>query len=58
MAGAGIASLSVLLDPACVVIGGGVIDAGEILLKPTVKHLNARCLLLESTHTLNLLLHS
>ena len=33
--GAGIASLSVVLDPACVVIGGGVIDAGEILLKPT-----------------------
>lgn len=33
--GAGIASLSVLLDPACVVIGGGVIDAGEILLRPT-----------------------
>lgn len=33
--GAGIASLSVLLDPACVVIGGGVIDAGEILLTPT-----------------------
>lgn len=33
--GAGIASLSVVLDPACVVIGGGVIDAGEILLGPT-----------------------
>ena len=33
--GAGIASLAVLLDPACVVIGGRVIDAGEILLKPT-----------------------
>jgi glucokinase len=33
--GAGIASLSVLLDPECVVIGGGVIDAGEILLAPT-----------------------
>ena len=33
--GAGIASLAVLLDPACVVVGGGVIDAGEILLKPT-----------------------
>jgi glucokinase len=33
--GAGIASLSVVLDPACVVIGGGVIDAGEILLAPT-----------------------
>ena len=33
--GAGIASLSVILDPECVVIGGGVIDAGEILLKPT-----------------------
>ena len=33
--GAGIATVSVILDPACVVIGGGVIDAGEILLKPT-----------------------
>jgi glucokinase len=33
--GAGIASLTVLLDPSCVVIGGGVIDAGEILLGPT-----------------------
>lgn len=33
--GAGIASLSVALDPACVIIGGGVIDAGEILLEPT-----------------------
>lgn len=33
--GAGIASLSMVLDPACVIIGGGVIDAGEILLEPT-----------------------
>ena len=33
--GAGIASLCAILDPACVVIGGGVIDAGEILLAPT-----------------------
>jgi glucokinase len=33
--GAGIASLSVVLDPACVIIGGGVVDAGEILLEPT-----------------------
>ena len=33
--GAGIATLAVILDPAYVVIGGGVIDAGEILLKPT-----------------------
>lgn len=32
--GAGIASLSVILDPECVVISGGVIDAGEILLAP------------------------
>ena len=32
--GAGIASLSVILDPECVVIGGGVIDAGDILLTP------------------------
>lgn len=33
--GAGIASLSMVLDPGCVIIGGGVIDAGEILLEPT-----------------------
>ena len=33
--GAGIASLVVLLDPGCVIIGGGVIEAGEILLTPT-----------------------
>lgn len=33
--GAGIASLSAILDPACVIIGGGVIEAGEILLAPT-----------------------
>ena len=33
--GAGIATLTVLLDPSCVVIGGGVIEAGEILLAPT-----------------------
>jgi glucokinase len=33
--GAGIASLSAVLDPEAVVIGGGVVDAGEILLAPT-----------------------
>jgi glucokinase len=38
--GAGIASLSVVLDPQCVVIGGGVIDAGDILLTPTRDALN------------------
>lgn len=32
--GVGVASLSVVLDPEIVVIGGGVIDAGELLLKP------------------------
>jgi glucokinase len=37
--GAGIATLSAVLDPACVVIGGGVIEAGEILLAPTRKAL-------------------
>jgi glucokinase len=31
---AGIASLSVVLDPECIVVGGGVIDAGDILLDP------------------------
>jgi glucokinase len=33
--GAGIASLCAILDPAIVVIGGGVVDAGAILLEPT-----------------------
>ena len=38
--GAGIASLSVILDPETVVIGGGVVDAGDILLAPTREALN------------------
>ena len=33
--GAGIASLCAVIDPSCIVIGGGVIDAGEIFLGPT-----------------------
>jgi len=33
--GAGIASICIIVDPACVIIGGGVIDAGELLMKPT-----------------------
>lgn len=33
--GAGIASLCAIVDPACVVIGGGVIDAGDLLMAPT-----------------------
>ncbi len=33
--GAGIASICMIVDPACVVIGGGVIDAGDLLMKPT-----------------------
>lgn len=32
--GAGIATLAMLFDPSIVVIGGGVIDAGELLLEP------------------------
>jgi len=32
--GAGIATLSMLFDPSIVVIGGGVADAGELLLEP------------------------
>jgi glucokinase len=35
--GAGIASLAVLLDPSCVVIGGGVSAAGDLLLAPMRK---------------------
>ncbi|CAB4529662.1 unannotated protein [freshwater metagenome] len=38
--GAGIATLSAILDPAVVVIGGGVIEAGEILLAPAREALN------------------
>lgn len=37
--GAGIATLSVLLDPEVVVIGGGVVEAGELLMSPTQKAL-------------------
>ncbi|HUW78548.1 MAG TPA: ROK family glucokinase [Candidatus Nanopelagicaceae bacterium] len=33
--GAGIATLSVVLDPERVIIGGGVIEAGDLLLTPT-----------------------
>ena len=33
--GAGIASICIIVDPACVVIGGGVIDAGDLLMIPT-----------------------
>ena len=33
--GAGLASLCAVIDPSCIVIGGGVIDAGEIFLGPT-----------------------
>ena len=33
--GAGIASLCAVIDPSCVVLGGGVIDSGELFLGPT-----------------------
>lgn len=33
--GAGIASLCAVIDPSCVVLGGDVIDAGELFLGPT-----------------------
>ncbi|CAB4533939.1 unannotated protein [freshwater metagenome] len=33
--GAGIASLCAVIDPSCIVLGGGVIDAGELFLAPT-----------------------
>jgi len=32
--GAGIVSLAIVLDPEAVIIGGGVVDAGDILLNP------------------------
>ncbi len=35
--GAGIATLAMLFDPAIVVIGGGVVDAGELLFEPARK---------------------
>ena len=38
--GAGIASIAVIVDPACVVIGGGVIDAGDLLMVPTREAIN------------------
>lgn len=33
--GAGIASLCAVIDPSCIVLGGGIIEAGEIFLAPT-----------------------
>ena len=33
--GEGLADLAAILDPSCFVIGGGVSDAGELLLAPT-----------------------
>lgn len=33
--GSGIASLCAVIDPSCIVLGGGVIDAGELFLAPT-----------------------
>ena len=33
--GAGIASICMIVDPARVVIGGGVVDAGDLLMNPT-----------------------
>ncbi len=32
--GAGLASLCVVLDPGCVIIGGGVVEAGDLLMGP------------------------
>lgn len=44
--GAGAASVAAFMDPEVIAIGGGVCDAGDVLLKPTVasfeKHLSAR----------------
>jgi glucokinase len=37
--GRGVADLIMVWDPACVVIGGGVVEAGELLLEPTRKAL-------------------
>ena len=39
--GEGIASLTAVLDPAVVVIGGGVSEAGDLLLGPTRAHFKA-----------------
>jgi glucokinase len=39
--GEGIASLAAILDPAVVVIGGGVSEAGDLLLEPVRAHFNA-----------------
>jgi glucokinase len=35
--GAGVATLSVILDPSLVVIGGGVVEAGDLILNPARK---------------------
>ena len=39
--GEGIASLTAILDPAVIVIGGGVSEAGDLLLDPVRAHFKA-----------------
>jgi glucokinase len=39
--GEGIASLAAVLDPGVVVIGGGVSEAGDLVLEPTREHFRA-----------------
>lgn len=40
--GRGIAAMSIVLDPELVIIGGGVSQAGDILLAPLRRHISAR----------------
>jgi glucokinase len=39
--GEGIASLTAVLDPAVVILGGGVSEAGDLLLEPVRAHFRA-----------------
>jgi glucokinase len=56
--GAGIASLAVVLDPECVVIGGESLMLGKSCSSPLVKRSNVPCHLQESILTQKLLVHS
>jgi glucokinase len=44
MLGVGLASIANALDPEVIVVGGGVIAAGELLLEPARAELRARAL--------------
>ena len=53
--GMAMASYTLILDPQAIIIGGGVVDAGELLIKPAaeamIKYIDRKSTRLNSSHT-------